>query len=67
MCRIREDNSIENVMMPVSSLVLVRLLQETIVVQGLQLNVAHIILSWILITEYIYIYISNIINQTISF
>ena len=46
--RTREDRSLLKVWRSVSSLVLMELYQETIIVLGLLLNVAHIILGWIL-------------------
>ena len=48
MCQKREDSSLLKVMMSVSSLVFMGLQQEKIVVLGLSLNVARIILGWIL-------------------
>ena len=50
-CRIRDDNSLEKVVMSVSLLALVELSQETIVLQGLLLNV---ILSWIFFMSFSY-------------
>ena len=48
MCQAREESSLYKVMMSISSLVLVELEQEMIIVQRLPLNEAHIILGWII-------------------